>query len=241
MSDYNIREDDLIDNPSARVPVALCLDVSPSMTGDPKMGAPAGTKGVPIDELNKGVRMFYESIVADSIARNAVDLAIVTYSYAPFVIRDFGSIDEEEQPPKIDCELEKGGTHLGTAVERCLDMLDARKESYKAAGVEYYQPWLVLMTDGFPTEESHLKVAPRVKELVDSKKLTVFPLAIGEGAHRDTLQLMSPGRPVLTLIDLRFSAFFEWLSMSIQSVARSQPDEDIELDTSNILGNWGKV
>jgi len=239
MNSFNIREDDLIDNPSARVPVALCLDISPSMSGDPRY-TPSKTVGVPIDELNHGVEMFYRSIAEDAVASNAVDLSIVTYSFRPFVVREFGSIGEEEKPPTIECEMEKGGTSIGTAVIKCLEMLDERKESYRKAGVEYYQPWLVLMTDGRPTDDSHKAVVDKIKELVSGKKLTVFPLAIGEGADLDTLRLMSPARDVLTLKELQFSKFFEWLSMSIQSVARSQPDEDIELDVSDIK-SWGKL
>ena len=46
-----IREEDLFNNPVPRVPIALVLDTSSSMTG------------APIDELNSGVKMFYEEIL----------------------------------------------------------------------------------------------------------------------------------------------------------------------------------
>ena len=44
---------DLMDNPSPRVPVALCLDVSASMAG------------APIGELNRGVQQFLEEMRQD--------------------------------------------------------------------------------------------------------------------------------------------------------------------------------
>lgn len=52
MQDFElIREQDLVDNPSARVAVCLCLDVSGSMTNYNA-----------IHELNEGIAQFYEAI-----------------------------------------------------------------------------------------------------------------------------------------------------------------------------------
>ena len=45
MNNDLLRMEDLVNNPTARVPVCLCLDVSGSMDGEP------------IRELNDGVRM----------------------------------------------------------------------------------------------------------------------------------------------------------------------------------------
>ena len=54
-------------NTTARVPVCLCLDVSGSMQGHP------------INELNAGVRLFYDTIRKDEMAFSAADIAIVTF------------------------------------------------------------------------------------------------------------------------------------------------------------------
>ena len=48
-----VRLEDLVNNPTARIPVCLCLDTSGSMCG------------MPIDELNEGVRLFYDAICED--------------------------------------------------------------------------------------------------------------------------------------------------------------------------------
>ena len=56
MSNDLLNFDDLVDNPTARVPVCLCLDTSGSMYG------------TPIQELNDGVRLFYEAISEDETA-----------------------------------------------------------------------------------------------------------------------------------------------------------------------------
>lgn len=46
MDNMLLRMEDLVNNPTPRVPVCLCLDVSGSMSGPP------------IDELNQGVKLF---------------------------------------------------------------------------------------------------------------------------------------------------------------------------------------
>ena len=62
-----VRLEDLVNNPTARVPVCLCLDTSGSMGG------------MPIDELNEGVRLFYEAIREDETALYSAEVSIVTF------------------------------------------------------------------------------------------------------------------------------------------------------------------
>ena len=50
MDNMLLRMEDLVNNPTPRVPVCLCLDVSGSMSGPP------------IDELNQGVKLLYDAI-----------------------------------------------------------------------------------------------------------------------------------------------------------------------------------
>ena len=69
MQDFElIREQDLVDNPSARVAVCLCLDVSGSMTNYNA-----------IHELNEGIAQFYEAIKNDEEALYAAEVCIVTF------------------------------------------------------------------------------------------------------------------------------------------------------------------
>ena len=67
MNNDLLRIEDLVNNPTARVPVCLCLDVSGSMDGEP------------IRELNDGVRMFYDAIREDETALYAAEVCIITF------------------------------------------------------------------------------------------------------------------------------------------------------------------
>lgn len=237
MNTFEIRESDLISNPSTRLPICLCLDASPSMSGNPSWGAAPGTVGVPIDELNEGVKTFYAALREDPVAHRSAEIAIVAYSSERVVVRNFSTIGDEN-PPVITLHGE--GTHIGRAVEQCLDMLEARKREYSAAGVEYYQPWLVLMTDGRPTDLSHTQAGPRAAGLVGDRKLTVFPIGVGSGADLSTLALFSPRTQPVKLKEMRFAEFFEWLSSSVSCVSRSQVDQGVALDTGAMKG-WAEI
>lgn len=47
--------------------------------------------------------------------------------------------------PKMEAE---GMTCMGEGLSLALDLLEKRKAKYKATGVDYYQPILVVMSDG---------------------------------------------------------------------------------------------
>src|SRR5262245_41936413 len=134
--ELTIRRDELVTNPTARIPVCLCLDTSESMEGEP------------IAELNEGVRAFLDAIKSDEIARYAAEIAIVTFGDQASKLLDFGGIERQEMPRLYASGL----TPLGAGVSLALDLLESRKREYKSAGIDYYQPWLVLMTDGMPTD-----------------------------------------------------------------------------------------
>lgn len=221
-------KDDLINNPTARVPICLCLDVSASMMGNP------------INELNRGVKLFYDSIKNDEIASYSAEISIVTFGKNGVeCIADFLSMCISPDPPILTAN---GLTPMGEAVNMALDLLEQRKQAYKIAGVDYYQPWLVLMTDGIPNgKASELSRAiARTADLVNNRKLTVFPIGIGNDADMGVLARFSPKRVPLRLQGLKFCEFFAWLSKSVSTTSQSIPGESIKLDLEGI-GDWGDL
>lgn len=223
MSIMSIREEDLINNPTARVPVCLVLDTSGSMDGEP------------INELNEGVRLFFEAVLEDEIAQYSAEIAVVTFGGSADVQADFQDIHSQKIP-----ELSaQGRTPMGAAVMLALDLLNSRKAEYSRAGVEYFQPWMVLMTDGQPTDSIEAAVSGTLN-LVEKKKLSVFAIGIGEEADMETLKRFSPKHAPLKLKGLRFKEFFEWLSKSVSVVSQSTPGDSPKLNTSGI-DSWGEI
>ena len=222
-----LRLEDLVNNPTARVPVCLCLDTSGSMDG------------APIRELNEGVKLFYDEVRNDENARYAAEISIVTFGGIAKCIEDFANIDRQLNIPILNAD---GMTPMGEGVNLALDLLEKRKQEYKDAGVDYYQPWLVLMTDGEPNGDSSelSRAINRTVELVRNKKLTVFPIGIGDSADMNILKQFSPNRQPLRLQGLKFKEFFGWLSKSMSKTSQSTPGETIPLDVDGIKG-WGEL
>lgn len=222
-----LRLEDLVNNPTARVPVCLCLDTSGSMDGQP------------IEELNEGVHLFYEAIKEDETALYSAEISIVTFGGNAECIKDFSSLEIQPEAPKLSAY---GMTPMGEAVNMALDLLEKRKEEYKDKGVDYYQPWLVLMTDGEPNGDAEelSKAINRTANLVNQKKLTVFPIGIGKDADMEVLAKFSPKRSPLKLQGLKFKEFFAWLSKSVSKTSQSTPGETIKLDIEGIKG-WGDL
>lgn len=220
------RKEDLVNNPTPRIAVALCLDNSGSM------------EGAPIAELNEGIKVFYDAVLGDEMTRYSVEVCTVSFDYEAVLVQDFCAIERQEIPVLT---TRQGVTHIGEGVNMALDMLDRRKKEFQEAGVDYYQPWLVLMTDGEPVgeDESVTQGAMRrATDLVNNRKLTVFPIGIGAEANRDTLKGFSPKTAPMKLQGLKFKEFFEWLSKSAQSVGGSTPGNAVTLAKPDMFETW---
>lgn len=249
-----MRMEDLLDNPTPRIPICLCLDTSSSMlritggetvdTGrtvfqDGKEWTIVEGGVTALEELQEGVNLFYQAIADDEVAKYGAEICIVTFDSSAKTLVNYATIDIQPTPPSLEAD---GETALGEGVNLALDLLESRKNEYKDAGVDYYQPWLVLMTDGEPNgaaAELERSIA-RTVQLVNDRKLTVFPIGIGPEAGMEVLAKFSPKRAPLRLKGMNFKAFFEWLSQSVSVVSQSMPGDAIRLDVEGIKG-WGEI
>jgi uncharacterized protein YegL len=206
--DLKLRLDELTDNPTARVPVCLALDTSGSMMGGE------------IDELNAAVSTFFRVIREDEMASIAAEIAVVTFGEKATKVLDFAGV-ERQRVPIFSAD---GYTPMGQAVNMCLDMLEQAKRVYSEMGVDYFQPWLVLMTDGEPTDDITVAVQ-RCQKMVTSRKLTVFPIAIGKDANLSKLGQFSPRLKPIRIEATELKRFFSWLSKSVNAVSLSNPGD----------------
>jgi len=223
MGDVVFSVEEFANNPAPRLPVALVLDTSGSMEGGP------------IRELNEALRVFINEIYNDEIARYSAEVCIITFGGIVRLIQDFATVDRV-----VLTELKADGeTPMGAAVLFALRRLEQRKNLYKELGIDYYQPWLVLMTDGMPTD-SITEASARVQELLAQKKLVVFPIAIGPDASISVLEkFTTPNRRPLRMKEHSFKEFFVWLSRSISNASRSNPGEKFSL--ADGLEGWAKI
>lgn len=207
---------ELIENPRPRVPVVLCLDVSGSMCG------------APIQELNKGLNQFLEEMRADELTRDSVEVAVVTFSDQVNCVSPFQSVDTTQIAP-LDGN---GCTYMGEGLQLSLTMLERRKAQYQATGVDYYQPILVVMSDGAPNGNPRIlkEAEQRLQELCQARRLTVISVGIGAWADMVKMNQLCPSRDAVRLHGMQFREFFAWLSQSVSMVSASQPQDNQELD-----------
>jgi uncharacterized protein YegL len=201
---------DFAENQEDRCACVLLLDVSYSMSG------------VPIDSLNQGIRSFKEELNKDNYARKRVEVAIVTFGSQADVVQKFITADQFT-PPTLRAY---GSTSMGAGINLALDIIEARKQRYKQHGVCYYRPWILMITDGAPTDDISY-ATHRIIEAEKSKKAIFF--AVGtEGASMDILSKISVRLPI-KLNELNFGELFEWLSASLSSVSQSRIGDQVAL------------
>ena len=116
---------------------------------------------------------------------------------------------------------------MGEAVYKALSLLRERKDVYKSKSLDYFRPWMFLVTDGMPTDDWH-PAAREVREEETRKGVVIFCVGV-EGADIDTLAQFSGERHPLRLKGLAFGELFQWLSKSLSAVAHSRPGEQAPL------------
>jgi uncharacterized protein YegL len=191
-------------------------------------------QGAPIAALNEGLRTFKETLTQDSLAARRVEVAVVTFDSEVNVAQDFITADQFE-PPALTAQ---GLTHMGAAIHKALEMVQARKTQYRANGVAYYRPWVFMITDGAPQGETDFVVeqaAQRIQAEEASKHVAFFAVGV-EGADMTRLTRLVVRTPV-KLIGLNFAEMFVWLSASMQAISQSNPDDQVALPPPG----WGAV
>jgi uncharacterized protein YegL len=214
------------ENPEPRCASVLLLDVSGSM------------QGKPIQELQAGLAVYRDELAADALAKKRVEVSLVTFGGSVDVVHQFSTADNFIPPALVP----KGDTPMAQAVLAGLDLLDQRKKEYRQNGVQYYRPWVFLITDGAPTDGSTPQWAEAVDKIHKGEEQKAFSFfAVGvEGADMQKLAELSKREP-LKLQGLRFRDLFQWLSNSQQSVSRSNPDDSVPLKNPAAPDGWASV
>lgn len=192
-------------NPEPRCPVVLLLDTSGSMSGER------------INELNAGLASFKQDVEKDTTASLRVEVAIITFDSSVHIVQDFVTVDQFS-PPQLTTS---GTTSMGEGIELALNEVEIRKAIYKSNGIQYYQPWVFLITDGGPTD-SWQSAAQRVRQADADRKISFYAVGV-QGADMNTLGQIAPvNTPPLMLKGLQFNELFRWLSDSMKRVSSSK-------------------
>lgn len=208
----------------------LLLDTSGSMSESGKITA-----------LTNGLSIFKEDVSKDELASKRVDLSVITFGGSVTVTHDFSSIEEFE-PPVLSAD---GYTPMGEAILKAIELIEQRKQQYKNKGIDYYRPWIFMITDGEPTDmepgnSKWNEVTRKVHDGENNKKFMFFAVAV-EPANTDLLrQIAPPNRPPIRLKEGKFKDLFTWLSKSQSKVSTSKVGEQVALENP-VAAGWGEI
>ena len=160
-------------NKDQKCPVVLLLDTSGSMNGQP------------IEELNKAIIKLKDDILEDALLSNRLEVGIVAFDDDARVERGIDLNTPETQLPTLSIG---GVTNLVAGMEKAIELVEDRKTFYKANGEQYYRPFIVLFTDGAPTNSAEEIEALdlKIQMMSDNKKFVFLPFGV-EGADMQLL------------------------------------------------------
>ncbi len=158
---YDLAE--FADNPEARCSIVLILDVSGSMAG-PK-----------IDTLNQALVKFRNIIREDSVTALRADVAIIEFDDDARVYDFTNGADFEAPVLEVS-----GGTNFSRPINVALDLIEARKQSYRDGGIAYYRSLAYFLTDGIPDDDpADLdRAARRLAEAEENRSVAFFSFII---------------------------------------------------------------
>jgi uncharacterized protein YegL len=215
-------KNDYATNPSQRTPCVLVLDASSSMETLERNGLSR------IDMLNQGITAFYDALKSDEIALSRVQIAAVIVggpSDKPELMLDWTDA-EYFQPFKL---YANGSTPLGEGTKIALECIEEQKSRLRTHGINYTRPWMVILTDGEPTDSNEVWAAAcsRVKLAEAANKVLVYPIVIGD-INTSKLSDISQ-TPIKQMDTIKFKELFVWLSASLGQISRSAPGQSVSL------------
>lgn len=217
-------------NLTQRTPCALVLDASGSMSTQ------EGGKRR-IDLLNQGIEAFCNALQEDQVASSRVQVAAINVGGplgAPRLFMDWTDASEFgpfEMTPEND-------TPLGEAVSLALAAIELQKNTLRQHGISYTRPWLMVLTDGSPTDAANVwaQACAELRKAEAERKVEVFLVGVGQADMHKLSELAA--RPPLAMNAVRFREFFVWLSASLGQIARSIPGARVDLPPTD---PWASV
>lgn len=159
-----------------RILLLLCLDTSGSMAGNP------------MSEVNDKLAQWCAELRQTPYYARSLEIALVTFGNGGVQVwRGPDQLDYRDEdaflrlhrfrPPLLSAS---GGTPMGEALSRSLDIISARKDRFDRDSEQYYRPILWLVSDGEPTDEWR-PLVPVIAQL--ERRGSVLVYAVGINTH----------------------------------------------------------
>jgi uncharacterized protein YegL len=208
-------------NREPRQPLVLLVDVSESMRND-------------IGDVQSGLEGLQHELQNDPVARNRVELAVITFGGTVQLLGGFEEAAGWVRPGLTA----QGDTPMSAAIDKALDLVESKKLLYRQHGLEFFRPWIFLVTDGAPTDEPLWPGAvARVTEAERRERVALFSVGT-ESADFNRLRQISPARDPIRLKSGEWRKMFIWLSRSVSAKSKSKPQETVPLVDPMAPNGW---
>ncbi|MGB4069782.1 MAG: VWA domain-containing protein [Nitrospira sp.] len=188
-----------------RTPIILVLDTSGSMQENNR-----------IELLNKGLADFIDAAKKEDRLADSVLLTLVTFGGRVDAPIQRQSLDKVTMPKLVAV----GNTPMGDAVTAAIGELELQVQELKAAGIPYTRPWIVLMSDGAPTDDWQ-GAADIVQRMIAEKRLTSFVFGIPPADNRVLSHFGTKGTVYSIKEHDIVELLKEWLLGTLMNIARS--------------------
>ncbi len=193
------------------VPCCLLVDTSGSMASNGK-----------IEQLNQALRSFRDTVCADSLSRMRVDICVISFSTDVSIVTPFCPIMQFE-PPTLKAE---GLTCMGKGIRYALEAVHEQVRKYHEAGVECFKPFVLMITDGYPTDDiegiDSLIAAREGQGRYGHLRFHAFGV---KGADMNLLSRLS--KRVLAIDKNAFDEIFNWASQTMQIISHSRTSDNV--------------
>lgn len=220
------------ENPEAKCLWVICIDNSYSMTPYMK-------------DLTQGLESFKRAVEMDSVASERIEVSLVTFNHEVKVRCAPKLIDDLNVPPMTP----EGHTCLVEGVERAIQVVDNRVAWYKNSFQSYYQPFIVVITDGEPNGPGDINVLSQTiqeRENHPDSKQRIFFLSFGvDDADMNVLQMLTANPDSVYYVNnADFASLFKFISTSMKAVGNSSPEDKGVMkqiqDTAGDMNNFQK-
>lgn len=185
----------------------------------------SGSMNPNIHELNMAMKLWIED-AKKNISENAIiDVAIIEYNNDVQVINDFTPLIKLE-PHTFTSQ---GTTCTGKAIEKAIEMAKSQVKRYRQEGIDAHIPWVLLFTDGMPTDS--IENAKRLLQDEASKgkygHVKLWAIATDNADLNVCKQLTDR---VIYMRDHDYKSMFDWTRESMAILSNSNPMDDSNIN-----------
>ncbi|XCP85337.1 hypothetical protein ABXS75_00560 [Roseburia hominis] len=204
-----------------RIPIGILEDIS-SSTADVR------------EIINRAMEKLIKKLKETPNFQKSVDLLVIFFNGEAEVKVNFEPLENVE-PDQLMIAGVIGYTDTGRALLEALRLLEEKKKEYKANMIEYWQPKLFLLTDGYPSawlgapdsvgkeiEERYMMAAKEIRQLEEKRKLSFAAAGIQRqgGASANMSKLKELGDHIVCVSEglsgmNRIESFFELIGATV--------------------------